>query len=106
MVVWIKEPGAVPRRRNIKGTLDDLQSLVGGYIETVTLNENDVIICNEEGLLKNLAFNTTVITSKGSCSFVGTIVLAGIKGDGFTDAYHGLQSLGDLYCRTYLTANG
>lgn len=102
MRVIVKKPGERPKRMEVKNSLESLQKLVGGYIETVTLNENDVIICNEDALSLSLPYNTSVITLGGVIEFHGTIVLAGIEGDGFTNAYHGLQSHGPLYCRTYL----
>ena len=47
--VLIKEPGKKPRRESIPNTLEALQRVVGGYIETVTFASDVVIICNEEG---------------------------------------------------------
>lgn len=52
--VLIKEPGKKPRSVNISHTLENLQKTVGGYIEAVTLTNDFVIICNEEGRLKRL----------------------------------------------------
>lgn len=52
--VLIKEPGKAPRHVNISRTLYNLQKTVGGYIETVTLCSDLVIICNEEGRMKGL----------------------------------------------------
>ena len=65
----------------ISNTLKALQEIVGGYIETVTLAEDMVIICNEEGLIKNLPPNCKI------CGhwFVGTIILAGVDGEEFAD---------------------
>ena len=50
--VIIKEPGRVPRHVNISNTLENLQKTVGGYIETVTLCSDIVVICDEEGASK------------------------------------------------------
>ena len=52
--VLIKEPGKTPRHVHIGNTLSNLQNTVGGYIETVTLRSDLVVICNEEGRLKRL----------------------------------------------------
>ena len=49
--VIIKEPGKVPEIKTITNDLGALQSIVGGYIETVTLASDLVIICNEDGKL-------------------------------------------------------
>ena len=42
--VLIKEPGRVPRHVAISNTLENLQRTVGGYIETVTLCSDLVLI--------------------------------------------------------------
>lgn len=49
MRVIYKAPGCAPEPRDIPNTLEDLQATVGGYIETVTIASDAVIICNEEG---------------------------------------------------------
>lgn len=48
--VLIKDPGKNPRHVYIENSLKNLQATVGGYIETVTLATDAVIICNEEAL--------------------------------------------------------
>jgi hypothetical protein len=45
--VLIKEPGRNPRHVNISDTLENLQKTVGGYIETVTICSDLVVICDE-----------------------------------------------------------
>lgn len=42
---------------NSKNCLDVLQKAVGGYIQVVNINGNDLVI-NEEGFLHDLAINT------------------------------------------------
>ena len=51
--VIIKEPGKKPRCVNISDTLENLQKTVDGYIETVSFATDFVVICDEEGRLKN-----------------------------------------------------
>lgn len=90
--VLVKEPGKNPRSVYISNTLKNLQNTVGGYIECVTLAENMVIICNEEGLIKGLPYNCNTC----GIDFVGTIIFAGIKGDEFTNIpidYNGAKTL-------------
>lgn len=79
--VLIKEPGKKPRRESIPNTLEALQKVVGGYIETVTFASDVVIICNEEGRLKNLPYNCNLF----GIPFVGTIIFAGVDGEDFAD---------------------
>lgn len=38
-------------------SLEELQSIVGGYIEIVNLDNGDIAVMNEEGKLMNLPFN-------------------------------------------------
>ena len=64
------------------GTPDEelhaLQTAVGGYIETVTLAEDAVMIVDEEGLLK--ALNQNALASLvARQQIVGTALLLGIK---------------------------
>ena len=54
--VLIKKPGHEPVYREIENSLESLQSIVGGYIEAIRFNEY-LLICNEEGKLKNLPAN-------------------------------------------------
>lgn len=79
--VIIKDPGIAPRRVYISNTLENLQRTVGGYIETVTPMPGLVIICDEEGRLKNKGYCCTLC----GVDFVGTVILAGVKDDEFAD---------------------
>ena len=56
--MWIlyKRPGKAPEIREIENDLKPMQELVGGYIETVRLDDI-LIVCNEEGKLQGLAPN-------------------------------------------------
>lgn len=69
-----------------------LQELVGGYIETVTagVDPDVVLICNEEGVIRNDMKYNCVIRCKDAmggfdCPFYGPILLVGADGDEFTD---------------------
>lgn len=79
--VLSKRPGQPPRSVWMANSLENFQTAVGGYIETVTLAEDLVIICNEEGRLMGLPYNCTIC----GVSFVGDIILAGVKGEEFAD---------------------
>ena len=78
--VIIKEPGKKARKTSISNSLENLQKWVGGYIETYTRGvwvDGElvpiVVICNEEGRLKNLEPNCVFMGN----AFVGTIILCG-----------------------------
>lgn len=79
--VIVKLPGHKAEPRQIPNTLEELQGIVGGYIETVTITRDCVIICNEEGYINNMAYNCTI---HGSQLF-GPIILAGVDGCDFDD---------------------
>ena len=79
--VLIKEPGKKPRHVNISDSLTNLQKTVDGYIETVTIATDLVVICNEEGIIRNLPYNCTICGAK----LYGTIIMCGVNGDEFSD---------------------
>lgn len=79
--VIVKYPGKKPHSTYISNTLKNLQNTVGGYIETVTVCSNFVIICNEEGKLLGLPYNCNIC----GMEFAGTIVFAGVKDDELCD---------------------
>lgn len=72
----VKMPGEKPRVEPLfENRLEAFQAAVGGYIETVTVAEDLVLIVNEEGL----PFNCRVLGR----DLVGTIVAVGVKGEEF-----------------------
>ena len=79
IICVIKDPGERPIVASIPNTLEALQKAVDGYIETVTIASNLVLICNEEGRLLDLPDNCTVC----GVSFVGSILAAGVNRDTF-----------------------
>lgn len=77
--VIIKKPGEKPYVDHFfPNTLESFQKAVGGYIETVTLATDAVIIVNEEGLLLGLPANRTKMGT-----LLGTMVVCGRKRDEF-----------------------
>ena len=81
ITVMIKEPGENWERREIGNTLKALQGLVGGYIETVIVQDDLVLIVNEEGVLQELEPNLYI---RGYW-LRGTIVAVGVDGENFAD---------------------
>ena len=62
MDVVYKEPGKKPEIREINKDLETMQSLVGGYVEFVTLHNakpfpDCSLVCNENGKLEGLDIN-------------------------------------------------
>ena len=76
-----KNPGAQPEIIEVDNTLKALQTEVGGYIETVTIASDAVVICNEEGRILGLPDNCRVC----GVDFVGTILVVGRDRDEFCD---------------------
>lgn len=81
ILVLVKEPGSAPAPKKIPNTLKAMQGLVEGFIETMPIAKDAVVICNEEGWLRQLPSNYF----QGRV-WAGTVFLAGIDGDEFTDA--------------------
>lgn len=81
----IKAPGERYKAVRIVNELETFQTLVGGWIETVTLNNICgrplCVICNEEGRLMSMAPSAHI----GGVEFVGPVVVVGVDGDEFTD---------------------
>ena len=71
--IVLKKVGEIPEIMNIENTLEAKQKLVGGLIEVVSVTDNILLICNEEGKLENLfpnlVFDYDYIA--GDCFFVG-----------------------------------
>lgn len=73
----IKEVGKSPEVKEIENELAEFQRLVGGYIEVVHLGDI-LLICNEEGKLKELPKNFRI----GNDVIAGTAVFVGFNNDG------------------------
>ena len=72
--VVYKAPGAAAEVREVPNTLAAFQEAVGGFIETVTM-EDAVVICNEDGRWMRLAHNCKLC----GVEFVGPILIAGVE---------------------------
>ena len=81
MKAILKNPGCAPELIDIDNTLKALQAEVGGYIETVTIASDAVVICNEEGRLRGMSYNCLFF----GMVFVGTILVVGRNNDEFCD---------------------
>jgi hypothetical protein len=80
--VLIKEPGKPAYYDELPNELEILQKTVDGYIETVTLVPDKlVVICNEEGRLSGLPANCAL----RGIDFCGTIIICGVDGEDFGD---------------------
>lgn len=66
---------------HISARLENLQNTVGGYIETVPVQPGTIIICNEEGKLKELPPNMPYYHD----TIHGTIIVCGQSGPDICD---------------------
>ena len=90
MKVIIKRPcDQFGEEATIPNTLKALQEAVGGYIETVTLDNGVVLICNEEGRIRDMPYNFTLRRMRGVVTIqnaiFGTVIACGVDGDKFAD---------------------
>lgn len=92
--VFVKRPDSGWYSTNISNTLENFQRTVGGFIEVVRLSEDAAIICNEEGRLMELPYNTTIC----GVDFVGTIFLVGVDGEEFCDVPLTFRQWRELRC--------
>ena len=74
-----KERGKGWKVAEIENTLEALQRGVGGKLEAVTLASDACVLCNEEGRLLGMPYNTTIC----GVSFVGPLLIVGIAGEDF-----------------------
>ena len=83
MKVLIVEPGKHPRKADLEHTLERLQTIVDGCIE-ITYPWKDAVglVCNDEGLLRQLPFNRLVAPGSG---IFGTFFLCGLGEEDLTD---------------------
>ena len=57
MLILVVEPGKVPETQDISGSLREMQSIVGGYIQAIYPFPGIALVCNEEGWLRGLPGN-------------------------------------------------
>ena len=76
-----KLPGSPIETRTVPNTLEALQELVGGRIETLTFSTDCMFICNREGKLLNLPANFYFCGD----IFVGPVFICGRSGEHFVD---------------------
>ena len=88
--------------RLISDSLKDLQKMVGGYIETVTLDNGVVLICNEEGRIRNMPYNFTLRRMRGVVTvqnaIFGTVIACGADGDQLADVPIDFNEWKSLLC--------
>ena len=84
MRVLVVEPERRPELREIDGSLESMQEIVGGLIQPVYPFDDPVaLICNDEGKMMNLPLNRGLRDEDGQIYDIvaGTFFLCGASGD-------------------------
>lgn len=83
MKILVFEPHKRPRRQDIPNTLENLQGIVGGYIQAIYPWEDSVaVVCDEEGLLKGYELNRYIAPG---VVIAGTFLICGLGEEEFDD---------------------
>ena len=79
--------GEEPKQIEIENTLEAMQEFVGGYIEVVSLGiRNLVLVCDDEGKLKEKLPNYELIRSSGNVDvIVGDFFICKAEGEDMTN---------------------
>ncbi|MCD7892504.1 MAG: DUF3846 domain-containing protein [Erysipelotrichaceae bacterium] len=75
--VLIIEPDKHPYEATIPNKLKSFQSIVGGHIEEVYIDDHTAIICNDEGKINNLKANRSI----GNDIIAGTFIICKAESD-------------------------
>lgn len=78
--IVIQCPGEISRVVTVPNTLEAVQEVIGGYIETVTLPNGLVLVMDEEGRLKGLRENVRCVQFG---TIVGRIFITAAEGESF-----------------------
>ncbi len=110
MKVLVVEPMKPPYVKEIDGSLESLQALVGGTIQVVYPFEDKAkvcVVCNDEGKLLGLPYNRFLKDKNGDPYDVicGTFFVAGLGSEDFislTDKQ--IETYSRMYSREYLVS--
>ena len=96
--VIVLEPNTEARIEEIEHTLENLQRIVGGYIEAYYPFPEDVcIVCNDEGKINGMELNRAIYSDAGKLLDIiaGPCLICGCSDEDF-------DSLSDEQCEQYL----
>lgn len=77
----VKGPKCPAHIEYVDNTLEGLQNLVRGYIESVTIEPGWCILCDEDGIAKRRYRNCEI----EGIQFYGKIAIVGVDGEEFAD---------------------
>ena len=84
MLILVVDPKKRPYTKEINGTLEEMQELVGGLIQVVyPFEERVALVCNDEGKLMGLPMNRALRGERGQPYDIisGTFFLCGAPED-------------------------
>ena len=61
-----------------KISLEEAQDVVGGYVELVHLDDNNILLCDEEGLLKHKHINTLATIQANGLGWKGSYLVGSV----------------------------
>ena len=83
MKILIIEPRKHPRRADIPHTLEEMQRIVGGYIQaTYPFDDPVAVVCDDEGKIKGYELNRYIPNVD---IIAGTFFVCGLGAEDFTD---------------------
>ena len=83
MRIIVVEPWKKPYLKEIDGSLESMQAIVGGHIEAVYPFPHSIaVVCDEEGILKGYQPNRMI---NQNLVIFGTFFLCGVGDEDFTD---------------------
>lgn len=53
-----EKPKTIEPKNGSDFQLEEVWDLIGGYVQVVTLHNGEILLCDEDGLLKQLPFNS------------------------------------------------
>ena len=106
MRILVVEPGKQPEEREIDGSLESMQQIVGGLIQAIyPFDDTVALICNDEGKLLGLPLNRPLFDEDGNLYDIiaGTFFVAGLSDDDFASLSPELtQKYSDHFKTVYL----
>lgn len=77
MKIVVKNVGEQAKVMEIKNELKPIQQIVEGYIEILPLSDGILMVCNEEGKLKDLPVNFELNINGHTDFIVGNVLFVG-----------------------------
>lgn len=68
----------VQPKNGVKITLEEAQALVDGYVELVHLDDDNILLCDEEGLLKHKPINTLATILAKHLGWKGSVLVGSV----------------------------